>query len=267
MDAISSWVTAERAARSVDKPRVVGAAAKDGGALTEGVIRRVVAEEMAKVPTGGSSSGSASASASSGAQASGGAAAAQEAPMEIFASVVGKALKDGLGQAFGKGGKPKGGGRGSGDGKPELRICERCKRLHCPDLPKANCPNVVTFHEGRLQKLIEDKVKCSFWVRRTDDGKKIECGGEGHTWEDHMQAKKEYEASQAEQQVTGAGRKGRGASKGRGRGRDRGAAAVESAGDDADGANYDALLQQLLSRWGRPHGARAQGLLRWSRVG
>ena len=102
----------------------------------------------------------------------------------------------------------QGNARGWGQGT-ELRTCGRCKGKRCPDLPKHACPNAITLKEVRLQKLIEDKTKCMFWVRKLAGGTKVERGGQGHTWEDHLKAKKQYKQSSGSSGVDKGGGRGR----------------------------------------------------------
>lgn len=99
---------------------------------------------------------------------------------EVIAAVVGNAMRMGVAQALGKGGARRSRDAGGDEGR-DLRSCERCQGMHLPDLPRTACPNALAFAEGRLHKLISDKVKCTFWARRRHDGGNIECCGEGHT--------------------------------------------------------------------------------------
>ena len=137
-----------------------------------------------------------------------------EAPKpEAMQAMINQSVQQALAKAgvSGKGG----GGKGSWGGKPttappELKKCERCKGMHVPRLTKEQCPNRGSLKAGTLKQILDSGKKCSYWVRRAEDGTKTECGGEGHTWEDHKAALAEAYPKGKEGGKKGGGKKGGG---------------------------------------------------------
>ena len=131
-----------------------------------------------------------------------------------------------------------------------MRSCERCKGLHLPDLPEALCPNAISFKAGRLQKLVADGTKCTFWVKKLKDGTKLECGGVGHSWEDHRDAVKMNKEQNPGKPPSSPDKKdsqdGKGKGKG-GKGKKKGRETSNSLVDEQGQQHYDDLINSLLS--------------------
>ena len=120
-------------------------------------------------------------------------------------------------QALAKvGAKGKGKGDSGGKGAPvTLQKCSRCKGMHLPKLALESCPNKVSLEAGTLKDTLSEGKKCTYWVQREPDGSKKECGGEGHTWEDHRAAVVKAHGGVGN---TGKGKGGKGKAKGKAKG-------------------------------------------------
>ena len=127
----------------------------------------------------------------------------------------------GVGQALGGKSADKGKAGGKTKGSPpsqpdstELKQCGRCNGWHIPKLSRNHCPNQLAHDNGTLKQNLEAKTKCTFWVKRLENGQKQECCGEGHTWEDHKAALAKWSAKP--DKGKGKGKKGDDKKKGKG---------------------------------------------------